>query len=118
MRILILGGDGMLGHRLLMHLQRNHDVRATLRRDLSAYERYGLFTPDNSYAEVEVRDHGKLLETFADFHPEAVVNAVGIVKQRGAAKEAIPSLEINALLPHRLALLCKAAGVRLVHIST
>lgn len=118
MRILILGGDGMLGHRLLMHLQRNHDVRATLRRDLSAYERYGLFTPDNSYAEVEVRDQGRLLETFADFHPEVVVNAVGIVKQRGAAKEAIPSLEINALLPHRLALLCRAVGARLVHMST
>jgi dTDP-4-dehydrorhamnose reductase len=47
-----------------------------------------------------------------------VVNAVGIVKQRGAAKEAIPSLEINSLLPHRLAILCKAVGARLVHVST
>ncbi|HEX2098848.1 MAG TPA: hypothetical protein VHF46_07330 [Rubrobacteraceae bacterium] len=35
MRILILGGDGMLGHRLLIHLQQEHDVRMTLRRDLS-----------------------------------------------------------------------------------
>ena len=35
MRILILGGDGMLGHRLLIHLQQEYDVRMTLRRDLS-----------------------------------------------------------------------------------
>ncbi len=118
MRILILGGDGMLGHRLLMHLQDRHETKVTLRRELAAYERYGLFTLENSYWGVEAKDTERLLEVVADFRPEAVVNAVGIVKQRGAAKEAIPSLEINALLPHRLALLCRAAGARLVHLST
>ncbi|MDQ3911555.1 MAG: SDR family oxidoreductase, partial [Actinomycetota bacterium] len=118
MRILILGGDGMLGHRLLMHLQDRHETKVTLRRELAAYERYGLFTLENSYWGVEAKDTERLLEVMGDFRPEAVVNAVGIVKQRGAAKEAIPSLEINALLPHRLALLCRAAGARLIHLST
>lgn len=118
MRILILGGDGMLGHRLFMHLRNNHETKATLRRELGAYEPYGLFTPDNSYAGVEARDTDRLLEIMAGFRPEAVVNAVGIVKQRASAKEAIPSLEINSLLPHRLSLICKAAGARLVHMST
>ena len=118
MRILILGGDGMLGHRLLMHLQDRHETKVTLRRERAAYERYGLFTLENSYWGVEAKDTERLLEVVADFRPEAVVNAVGIVKQRGAAKEAIPSLEINALLPHRLALLCRAADARLVHLST
>jgi dTDP-4-dehydrorhamnose reductase len=47
-----------------------------------------------------------------------VINAAGIVKQRPTAEEAIPSLEINALLPHRLALLCADIGARLVHMST
>ena len=118
MRILILGGDGMLGHRLLMHLQDRHETKVTLRRELAANERYGLFTLENSYWSVEAKDTERLLEVMGDFRPEAVVNAVGIVKQRGAAKEAIPSLEINALLPHRLALLCRAVGARLVHLST
>ena len=111
----------MLGHRLLIHLQQEHDVRVTLRRELTDYDAahyYGLFTPKNSYTGVEVRDMARLLEVMADFRPEAVVNAVGIVKQRGAAKEAIPSLEINSLLPHRLAVVCRAAGARLVHLST
>lgn len=118
MRILILGGDGMLGHRLLEHLSPNHDVRVTLRRGPSDYERYELFDEGNAYYGVEVLDQDKLTEVVADFRPEAVVNAVGIVKQRGAAKEAIPSLEVNSLLPHRLALLCRAANSRLVHVST
>jgi dTDP-4-dehydrorhamnose reductase len=118
LRILILGGDGMLGHRLLMHLQDRHETKVTLRRELAAYERYGLFTLENSYWSVEAKDTERFLEVMGDFHPEAVVNAVGIVKQRGTAKEAIPSLEINALLPHRLAVLCRAVGARLVHLST
>ncbi len=118
MRVLILGGDGMLGHRLFEHLRENHEVRVTLRRELAAYERYGLFGPKNSYAGAEARDASRLLEVVADFRPEAVVNAIGIVKQRPAAEEVIPSLEINALLPHRLAVLCRAVGARLVHMST
>ncbi|MBV9453471.1 MAG: SDR family oxidoreductase [Rubrobacter sp.] len=118
MRILILGGDGMLGHRLLVHLQDRHETKVTLRRELAAYEHYGLFTLENSYGSVEAKDTGRLLEVVGDFRPEAVVNAVGIVKQRGAAKEAIPSLEINSLLPHRLAILCRVVGARLVHLST
>ena len=118
MRVLILGGDGMLGHRLLKHLRGKHDVRVTLRRGPSEYERYGLFDESNSYYGVEVLDQDKVTEVVADFRPEAVLNAVGIVKQRGAAKEAIPSLNVNSLLPHRLTLLCRAAGARLVHVST
>ena len=37
MRILILGGDGMLGHQLFKSLSSRHDVRVTLRQRLSAY---------------------------------------------------------------------------------
>ena len=118
MRVLILGGDGMLGHRLFEHLRENHEVRVTLRRDSAAYERHGLFGSKNSYASVEARDVNRLLEVVADFRPEAVVNAIGLVKQRPAAQDVIPSLEINALLPHRLAVICQAAGARLVHMST
>jgi len=117
-RILILGGDGMLGHQLFKHFRAAHDVRVTLRQELNAYAQFGLFSSDNAYPGVDVRHDAPLLEVLADFRPEAVINAVGIVKQRGAAHESIPSIEINALLPHRLALMCKAIGARLVHIST
>jgi dTDP-4-dehydrorhamnose reductase len=37
MRLLILGGDGMLGHQLLRTLAPRHDVRTTLRREVEAY---------------------------------------------------------------------------------
>jgi len=118
MRILILGGDGMLGHQLLIAYQQRHDVRVTLRRDLNDYASYGLFNAENSYTGIDVRNNDRLVEVFSEFHPEAVINAVGIIKQRAEAIDAIPSLEINALLPHRLAVLCKATGSRLVQMST
>ncbi len=118
MKILILGGDGMLGHQLLKSLAPRHDVKVTLRQDLLSYNQYGLFEKTNSYAGVDVRFLDRLAEVMADFRPDAVVNGVGIVKQRPTAKESIPSLEINSLLPHRLSVLCKIAGARLVHMST
>jgi dTDP-4-dehydrorhamnose reductase len=117
-RILILGGDGMLGHQLLKSLAPRHQVRVTLRQDLESYSSYQLFDKDNAYFGIDVRSFERLAEVVADFRPEAIINAVGIVKQRPTAKESIPSLEINSLLPHRLSVLCKAVGARLVHLST
>ena len=118
MRILILGGDGMLGHQLLRQWQGKHEVRVSLRRDQEAYARFGLFNPENSYYGVDVVRTEELIEVMADFHPQAVINAVGIIKQQSAAKESIPSIEINALFPHRLAILCKVLAARLIHLST
>lgn len=118
MRILILGGDGMLGHQLLRQWQGQHEVRVTLRRDPDAYAGFGLFRPANSSYGVNVVHTEELAGVLADFHPQAVINAVGIIKQQSAAKESIPSIDINALFPHRLAVLCKAVGARLVHMST
>ena len=50
--------------------------------------------------------------------PDAVVNCIGIVKQIDAAKDAIASISVNALLPHQLGRICEEAGARLVHFST
>jgi dTDP-4-dehydrorhamnose reductase len=118
MKILVLGGDGMLGHRLLLDLKKNHDVRVTLRQKNSDYERYQLFDSSNSYFGIDVRHEKELTNVISDFRPDAIINAIGVVKQREAAKQVIPNLEINALLPHRLALLCSEFNIRLIHIST
>lgn len=118
MRILILGGDGMLGHQLLGYLSRFHDVRVTMRQELSAYRPFGLFNEQNSYGGVDVRVTDRLIQVLADFHPNAVINAVGVVKQRPDGLDPIPNLEINALLPHRLASICEAIRAHFIHVST
>ena len=118
MRILILGGDGMLGHRLWHHFVGCHETRVTLRMGIEAYSGFSMFDADCAFSGIDVRHEGDLLGVFADFRPEAVINAIGIVKQRDEAKAALPSLELNAVFPHRLSNICAAAGARMIHLST
>jgi dTDP-4-dehydrorhamnose reductase len=118
MKVLVIGGDGMLGHRLLLDLAAIHEVRVSLRRNTANYVHLNLFDQFNSYFGVDVRHQESVLEVLADFRPEAIVNAAGIVKQRDEAKQSIPSIEVNALFPHQLAVMAQACQARLIHLST
>ena len=118
MRILILGGDGMLGHQLFQGLGKRHEVRVTLRQTLAHYSALNLFRQASVYDEIDVRNLERVRHVMVDFHPDAVVNATGIVKQRNEAGQRIPSIEINALVPHKLSALCQELGVRIINMST
>ena len=118
MRILILGGSGMLGHALLETLQARHEVRATLHRPIECYRQWPLFHHGNSFGGIDLRSPAELERVLEQFQPEAVVNCAGLVKQRDDAKDTLMNLEINATAPHRIAGLCRDAGARLIHLST
>jgi dTDP-4-dehydrorhamnose reductase len=118
MKILILGGGGMLGHRLWHELHRDFEVWVTLRKPVEQYARHGLFQTPRTIPGMDVTHADHLLEVFRKVRPEAVVNCVGIIKQLGASKDPVASLTINSLLPHRLSRLCEFTGSRLVHVST
>lgn len=121
-RVLILGGTGMLGHKVFQHARsRSSETWCTIRgrREESGLERLGLGTPPERICErVDVMEWGVVRALLHDLRPDVVVNCVGIVKQRAEAKAAIPSIAVNALLPHRLADAIGGWNGRLVHIST
>lgn len=117
MKILILGGNGMLGHQFLRSWQDQHEVKVTLRRQRADYAT-DMFTPSNSFGGIDVRSMDALENTIKTFRPNAVVNAIGVTKQRADGSSVIPAIEINALFPHRLAVLCARYEARLVHMST
>jgi len=115
MRVLILGGSGMLGHQLCRLLSERMEVWATLRKMPETFE----FLPEDRMIDnVSVQDIARLTEVLDTVKPDAVVNAIGIVKQRDEAKQAVPSIQINALFPHQLADLCVERSIRVVQIST
>ena len=118
MRILIFGGDGMLGHRLLQQFAIHHDARVTLRQPLDRYRHFGLFDRDNAFAGIDVLEPSSVTKVFSDFRPQAVVNAAGVIKQRPDGGDGVLSMELNAIFPHLLSRLCREHGSRLVHLST
>lgn len=106
MKVLVLGADGMLGHRMTRVLAEDFEVLGTVRS-----------TPPARWARlcrgVALREGVGLEDVpavVADFTPAAVVNCVGVVKQRSTAS----FWGVNAEFPWVLA----GLGPRLVHFST
>jgi dTDP-4-dehydrorhamnose reductase len=114
MRVLIFGGDLMLGHQPLCRQRGEHDVRVTFRQGTAPFEKFHAFTAANASWRVDLHDVSALLPALGSFSPDAIINAVGVVKQGPDAQASIASVEANALLPDRSLLLAKvAAGLRL-----
>ena len=121
MKRLVLGGAGMLGHKVLQCLkQAGAETYCTIRsaENRTALESVGLFCAKTTIENFDATDFAALEKLLEQNKPDVVINCVGIIKQRGDAKKAIPSIEINALLPHKLASVCQRRGARLIHFST
>lgn len=120
MKILVLGATGMLGHSLMLHLasRKDLDVYATCRdigdlRDIIPDDVAERIRP-----AVTVDNFDTIIQAFAEIQPEIVINCIGLIKHLPIANHPLAAITVNAQWPHRLALLCEAAQVRLLHIST
>ncbi len=118
MKILVLGAAGMLGHKLLQRLALGHDVWGTVRGDPADVPRIEGVSAERLIGGVQASALESIRRAMERVGAEAVLNCIGIVKQIDAAKDAIASISINALLPHKLAALCAERGARLIHFST
>jgi dTDP-4-dehydrorhamnose reductase len=118
MRILILGGGGMLGHRLWIELGREHEVWATVRSSRDHLPALPGVDGSHLLERIDVTNADQLTRVVGDIRPELVINCVGLVKQRSAANDSLLAIEVNALFPHRLASVCLASGSRMIHVST
>ena len=118
MKVLILGGTGMLGHKLYQSLKSPIEAFVTVRGDARSLARFGFYCPDQIVGGVEATDLASIRNAIETVRPDVVVNCVGIVKQQSLGNDPIACISINALLPHQLANLCSEYGARLIHIST
>lgn len=117
-KILILGAGGMLGHKLVQHWQPHYDLTATVRTRPADYAHFGIFPVERLIGGVDAYRFDTLVEAVAQARPDVIVNCIGIIKQLKSANNPLISLELNAMLPHRIAQLAQAAGARFIHIST
>ena len=119
MRLLMLGGTGMLGHKLFQRAtEAGHEPWATIRGAQLGGSAAAVLDPDRVVTGVAADDLGAVARSLDSVKPDMVVNCIGVIKQAEAALDPIASISINSLFPHQVAALCRERGVRFVHIST
>ncbi len=119
MKILILGGSGMLGHRLWINLRQKNEVWVTVRGEHNPFPQATEFPEEFIRYRVEGLILDEVTRALASIKPDLIINCIGLIKQMGhLATDPLFSISLNALLPHRVSLICRAANIRMIHIST
>jgi len=121
LKVLVLGGAGMLGHKLIQRfVKEGFDTSCTIRNLFidPFITNIELYKDVRVFGEVDVMDFSGLKSLVTHIKPDFIVNAVGVIKQRDTAKVAVPSIGINSLLPHLLAECAQMWGGKLIHFST
>jgi dTDP-4-dehydrorhamnose reductase len=118
MRVLVIGGSGMLGHKLVQIWQDRFDLWSTLRGPFEKYEKYRIFDKKRTFEGVDAENFETVENVIRKVRPRVIFNAVGIIKQLPTSKDVIKTLTINSIFPHRLAETAEKTGARLINIST
>ncbi len=118
MRVLVFGGTGMLGHKLVQVLGEKFEVWTTVRGDESTVERFGIFDSGRTIGNFEATNAESVRLAVETAEPAVVINAIGIVKQSPVSRDVVHTIELNSIFPHRIADLSARCGFRLITIST
>jgi dTDP-4-dehydrorhamnose reductase len=119
-KIIVLGADGMLGHKLCERLAADgREVVATFHCSAKPYAAMAdIFGGVRCVGDVAAMDHAALARFLDAERPAAVVNCVGIVKQLDAVNNRRVTVGVNSYFPHVLEQLCGTMDARLIHFST
>lgn len=118
MKILIIGGTGMLGHKMIQVLSGKFEMATIIRDRTKKLEKLGFNKLTKIYDEINVADIDKVERVLKEYKADVVVNAVGIIKQIPSAKDTDLTININSIFPKNLSLLSDKYGYRLITIST
>ncbi|MEO9494327.1 MAG: SDR family oxidoreductase [Vibrio splendidus] len=118
MKVLVIGATGMLGCSIFSNLSElsNLDVYGTV-RSVNGLEHFFPST-DKLIPNVDVKDFATLKKAVSAVEPDVIINCIGLIKQHDVSKQHVEAIEINALLPHKIAQLCDTIEARLIHFST
>lgn len=118
MRVLIIGGTGMLGHKLVQVLSRENEVFTTIRRSFEDVGRFGIFKEKLTFTDINVTDPHAVNTVIEDINPDVVINAVGLIKHIASSKDLERMSMLNTELPQRLARLSGEHGFRFISVGT
>ncbi len=115
MNVLVLGASGMIGRTMFRVLSQESGWQVSGSVRSNNYEGAEL---GNVFTKIDLINLDHLVELFNKAKPDVVVNCAGLTKHVPEGNDPISALNMNALLPHRLASQCAIEGARLIQIST
>ncbi len=119
MKVCVLGAGGLLGHMLIRALGETIDVYGTTRGPQTGSSPLAKFLPQNKWiGEIDASNFDSINRVFgfADF--DAVINCIGLIKQKNSQVSDGEMMAVNAEFPHQLAQVANSHGTRVIHIST
>jgi dTDP-4-dehydrorhamnose reductase len=119
MRILILGGNGMIGHKMYQLISKIYiDTWVTLRNNLSTYSFSQLYNSEKVVDNINLANFENLNYILFKIKPDIIINACGITIRRGIETLKSNSIILNSALPHFLNEWVTSNNKRLIHFST
>jgi|688.fasta_scaffold317571_2 dTDP-4-dehydrorhamnose reductase len=119
MRILILGGNGMIGHKMYQIISKvNLDTWVTLRNNLNSYSYSKFYNSEKVIESIDLTNFQNLFNQLNTINPDVIINACGITIRRGVNQLKSKSIILNSALPHFLNEWVTSNNKRLIHFST
>jgi len=114
MKVLILGGDGMLGHMAVKYFKsKGHLVFSTTRSPSMGEDQIYLDVLDKDFSLQRIVNDGLPL----DWRPDYIVNCIGVIKPYSEVNIE-NTIFINSMFPHILARQGEECGIKVIHITT
>ena len=119
MKILILGGNGMIGHKMYQIISKIHkNTWVTLRKSLRNYSYSEIYNPEKVIDNIDLTNFQLISNNLNKINPDIVINACGITIRRGIETFKSNSIILNSALPHFLNEWVTSNNKRLIHFST
>jgi len=114
MKVLILGIDGMIGHKIAHSLSQDFDLYGSSRKNIDIKD---LKIPNGKivYHDFLLHNLEKILKKI---YPNIIINCVGITIRRGVLDNINNTQFLNSKLPHLLDNWSKKNNSKLIHLST
>ena len=117
-RVLVVGGSGMLGHRIVLELagEATLEVHATVRHSVpEPFRAAGVTYHEGVELSAGTAAVAQVLDKV---RPDVLINAVGATKQKDLAATIDETYFLNGTLPHILAVLNPNPAARVIQVST
>lgn len=117
MKVLVLGAQGMLGHKMVQQLSERFETVATVRSRLTDPAAKFCFSKATIIENISAEDLSSVKKVIDDVKPNVVINCIGVIKQL-KSKDPLPILRINAVFSQSISQYCFERGIRFIHFST